>query len=368
MASYVSATKVRELESAIAERRFPILVHGPSGSGKTHTIKEILQRQRLKYVYVDLAAAEIRKPIFKGVVVLAELHSTADAERIYYTDTLIVESSLLHAYKLEGFTAVKFNPATAKTMRTHGYSDFNGNLFNLGFDARQQRYSVELYRFLGQIFYGKCSISSISTDREWIYAEIANEPVRLPHKKSLSASVHPCSNRKAVPTAPVSLMPPSSASMGDSKRCARRVNVIDSSDIECDAGFPDQPTCDVVHSNGIDDISFDDDDFVLDSQPSIPESCTQSAHSSMISNISADLQEFRCSVSFSRRKVLGYLYENILHFCDLENLSVFYECLSLSDTNDEQFIALVQAVIERAKRPNKAVHFNSLNSMYYGFI
>lgn len=323
----VNPAKYRELERAVANGEFPIIVYGPSGVGKTHAIQSVLRRHGMQFLYVDISSVRTRRPLRRNTVILSHLYAVTDLDNLAYRDSVIIESNIHYLNKLDGYKLIKFSRMTERgvqdvrrsTARPH--NNFSGNLFSLSWDIRQEDYTLELYRFLGRIFHRKISVDEIGVDTNDLYVDVA-----------LSGSpVHATEKQIQTPSYPENAKNRSSEEKG---RPSRRSLLVDSSEDSLRAG------------------SAEEIDNILDGLES------ESQH---------EPERPAHRVSFSKRKILGYLYENMINFGDLDDLRHFYECISLTDRNDTNILTLIQCILERGKSRGKST-FRSLGTDHYRFI
>lgn len=355
--AFVCPAKYLELESAVVSRSFPIIVYGPSSSGKTHTINAVLAKLGLRPVFVDLSTTKTKKPLDKKAVVLVYLYSIASLERIVYRESVIIESNIQYLNKLEGYKLIKFNSVTPRRMEGMGYPGFNGNLFSVFFNIMQPDYSLGLYRFIGRIFYKKITARNIELDGCYLYAEVdsgRDEQAGLmrhgDRRWTQRSTIENSSDLKieCLPekrgTKKLLISESSSSEDGMKARGCRRISIVDSSSGE--------------ENNSLEEI---DGTKIFSS--------SEDADSESRHEVDADdLETSVPTVSFEAKKILGYLHENVVDFCDVESLSLFYDCISLCDINELHLLTLIQCVAQKGKAKHGKTVFRSGNIGITSFI
>lgn len=345
--SLVSPAKYRELEGAIASGEFPIIVYGPSGSGKTHAIEEILKRRCKKGLYVDISSVETRKPLCKNTILLAHLYRVSDLDNVVYRDNIIIESNIHYLNKLEGYKLIKFNKMTGRKMQSIGEANggmhFNGNLFSLSWNIRQEDYTLELYRFLGRIFYRKTSIGSIESDGDNLYVCLG--PGREePRDAAAGETTVSGSSRVAGSMSESGVRGP-----GPKEDRTKRPFLVESSEDGVQMENSSMEEIDSMFLN------------IVSSGGALPEPAR-------MDSAGGTERGQGHWVAFGKRKILGYLYENMVNFGELEDLRVFSECASLTDGNDANILTLIQCILERSRGTTKKNTFRSLDTNYHRFV
>lgn len=291
---FVPESKYQELENAIVLGRFPILLHGPSGSGKTHTVLSILQKHRIPVIRTDLAHGQLRRTLNRKAVLLVTLDHLSDLQ--YHSSTVqrVIFEVALDYVDMPEFTIVHFNRVPARRMALAGYPDFNGNLFSIFFGIKQESEHVNLFRFLGRIFYRKISISNIDIDREYLTllkSQKAPYPLGSP------------------------LFPLQVNDTTASTKMKRGSRVVESSE------------------------SIDKE--LIQTKP----------------GVKCETDKYCTITSFKRSVVEAYIHENMVSFGDMDLLPEFFELLSACDGNDQGILALIGCITCKSIKPRGSVKF-----------
>lgn len=322
---YSNDKKYEELKSVIKKKEFPIIVYGPPNTGKTYSIKKILRDLNIRYHEVDIINKFIKKPFDTSILILTYIFNVNDFDRILYKDNLIIETNLDFCNKLSGFTAIKFNKNI--------YKEHNSRIINtLKYKVNNydEVLSINLYHFLGKIFYKKIKLTDISIEYDKIILyenkcqnfEI-NYNKTFKEKKSLSYQQQ--NNKKA-------------------STISRRNKVIES----------------------------DEEDLIEDSKSS---DSIYSTFNKLNNNAKMKLYLEKDCVkikenykSFTKNKIIAYIYENIHYFLDFTKLTSFYDILSLYSNNDNYLFAIIEYILENSQKPKKLVMFKSCDPNLLKFI
>lgn len=293
---FVLDKKYNELECAILENAFPIIVYGPSGSGKTHTILSILNKHNKKVLHIELETTQLRATLNRNAIFVATLSRASVLyqqinELANHRIIIEIPDSYLNIQKLKEtnskFRAIHFNEVPASRMKKKGYKSFNGNLFSLKFGIKQEEEKISIFRFLGRIFYRRLALSLLQLDGEYITA------------------LKVCSNEE------IKYKLENKTKSNKTQRGTTRI----------------------VES---------DDEIDRSTKPA-----------------NEDKPEVFSQVSFPQEMIEAYIYENILLFCDSGNIAIFYELLSCCDVNKYGILACLGGIIQRATKPKGVVQFKS---------
>lgn len=407
---FVSSSKYKELEKTIRNKDFPIIVYGPSGTGKTYAIKDILSKLNRKFREVDISVDTVKRPIDHEMVLLTHLYAIDDLKRLIYKGNIIIETNIHYAHKLEGFKVIKFGRSTARTMKNR--SPKEGPYACASNIEQNDLRSVDLYRFLGKIFYRKLSIRKIELDdrcicmRMFKSPETAHDPLLHPlvgHDKnpvfkkekikndkyiigkkgvknnddiirrSINNRNHKKGNRCTIYTSDES---------GDElllelpRRCKRKLLVESETDSSSSNQLKKTAQEIDIFSKIVDrSCSFSDDDIILSSEDHEPHGARQGCLKTDVNiksiSSSLDRREYdngdlckwdsEVFVSFHKDKILSYLYENAPEFADLPTLIKFTDCISLCILDDLNILSLIQCILENAQKPKRRYSFRSAN-------
>lgn len=364
--SFVNPPKYKELEEAITSRSFPIILHGPSGAGKSYTVKEILNRLCVKYKEIDLSVTTITKPLDKNVVFLVQLYSLPDLERVIYRNNVIIESNISYLdklqklNKLDGFRLIKFNRITARQMKMKGFNHFDGNLFNISSRFKMTQYFLEIYHFLGKIFYRKILIKNISIGDGQLFVDLNRNELggNKLNGNELGDIKGPIKRVTKINT------------KKPSKKWKSVVKINKRQLIESSETEEDSSTLSSNSSlNEIDEAilftdSMDNDLFVSEENPARNMNTNGSVckHKLMSSSVAKNvINEHKIVMAFDKNKIISYLYENMIDFGDLDTLRHFFDCLSCCDRNEINILTLIQCILEKPHSFKNNPSFRSMN-------
>ncbi|KAI5152171.1 hypothetical protein ENBRE01_2623 [Enteropsectra breve] len=420
MANFFQPAKQTELERAINERRFPVVVYGPSGSGKSHLIRKTLEKMQIVPHYAECASKPLRKPLGRKMPI-THLYSAADLHNIKYP-SIIIETLIPHLSKTsyELFRNASFihvRPPTAtyikniakKNKLTLNTSAYQGNLFSLFMPIPQDISPVEFYRFLGKIFYKKLHIKEIAIDNDEIYFE------QLPPKDISTTTTNIDNTRIGNRTEKNS---PTNVNINNrrtntklaaiTKRGSNKENIrinkqrIISESSEEDSSEENSSLLEIDDLMDLEISASECTPSKCQSSEQLEEKTTNSTSLSISSlktiNIKVNLHEcnahkdnthkdnahkdnthkyntYKCtqdehsqdehsnalygSFAFNKNKTLQYLYENMIDFTDSENITELYESLSLADGSKMGEEAFICCVLNKCKKPTGMVSFRS---------
>lgn len=396
---FVSPKKSNELEYAISNRHFPLIVHGPSGTGKTRIIKELLCKHGMKCVEVDLSNTVVRRPLSRDIIVLATLYETADLKNIQYGANLIIESNLHYLNKMDGFRTIRLNRTGKQSAILNSNKSITKNSTGRCLGSVEQQELVDLYQFIGKIFYRKLSIKQLEMSGRMLYYTAEGKESRAAHASDrnndggcrIGVSVgtkakidkpeedgggsrdrSSRASNKAIGAADdegASRRAAGKRAQISSADALRRRSVMESSDSEHrDA----QPLRDRVSEYVIPSSSAGYKSAM--SNENIP---NESAHKIISPSrtarqsggpVTRDKLEGVSVVCFDKNKILGYIYQNITDFLDISSLSPVLDCISQCDHNDSAIFTLIQSIRQLARPPGRRIAFCSIPSDIYRLI
>lgn len=330
----IQKKKYQELVEAIKRRNFPILVHGPSGSGKTFTITKALLSCDMKYRHVELDGKIIRKPIDKNMVTLIYLYNQKDLENIKFKTNLIIETCIPWANKFQDFLPIKFTRQSQKQLSDVGIFHSKNDLFAIQ-RAGQDTMEIDLFRFLGRIFYKKLSISQIFIEnRNILYYCLVNTLKRIPLKCEYELSSEQqsevCLSRRFI------------LSDSESSLSNEKINFPLQSNLNCTASFED----DFIFQSSDSHYSLEQaNDFSIDMAISRLKKIVKADESGVSGS----------SKSFNLKIFENFVYENFLSFVAVNDLPEVYNCLSLAEFHSNGFICFIQSLLEFSCKQTKSV-------------
>ncbi|ORD95903.1 hypothetical protein HERIO_2118 [Hepatospora eriocheir] len=136
----INRNKYRELKRCILNEKYPIILHGPSKTGKTTNIVQILNNNQVSFQFIDLQSIRFLNAPLKKVINVVMLNDLYEFNKIKYDKNLIIESNIEHFEKREPYNIIKVN------------RDKNDE---------DEILKINLFRFLGRIFYNKLNIIDI---------------------------------------------------------------------------------------------------------------------------------------------------------------------------------------------------------------
>lgn len=174
--------------------------------------------------------------------------------------------------------------------------------------------SLHFYRFIGRIFYRKLSISDLNIIENSILVDVQTTSIQQPSKeRSTMQKQHLVSTKH------------NGKHSHSSSRKQRSTLLIDTSE-----------------TSSLDEIDqifqFDDSEDSLHTH----------------------YQDFKLCTAFDTSKVIRYLYENMLHFLDLNSLSASYECLSAGIDLSFIHAVLTTTSSKSSQRPFRPVSNDAL--------
>ncbi|KAI5170452.1 hypothetical protein PAEPH01_1441 [Pancytospora epiphaga] len=349
--------KAKELETAIINGKFPIMIYGPSGSGKTETVKYVLTRLKLKFLYVDLAETVIRKPFIRHAVVFTHIYHVSDLNKVLYKERTIIESNLAYLNKIEGYTLLKFN--TSNKIDSFDRLKSIDSYVSLSKLMKEQQllHRLELYRFIGRIFYGKLRTGAVVIDDEFIYVELCSKDDKTVVKRvdfECEPAIELCSSVQNTRNQII-------LNKGDLIK-RHRINFVDSSEETVD-----YPLESLVQSVS-DECSFNSDFLFQMSDSNELIVLNETIPRILIDNIELRMNKEEHIVRFNRNKIRGYLYENMLAFSTIDSLPLLYDYFSLTDLSSDFTIALLGAVSRNGKAPKQGCKFKPLSQTHYSLI
>lgn len=304
------SSKLTELINSIKNNSFPIILIGPSASGKTFLIEKALEILQLKYKYVE-STSRISNPLDNRIIHTV-LNNTKDIENTRYNRRMIIETSLNVEKMFPEGTVIK----------THKNEKDSG---------------VDLYRFLGRIFYKKMKIGEIEVEGDRIIYSIINynSKKRVFNKKQEK-------NKK--------IGGYNSKNDNDER---------EDTDRHFNRRF-------LIKEESSSEISFDEDLIFSDESP-IDNQQSIDLHVKRLKKFvdETEIPQYsqENSISYDLPKIEGYIYQNFLDFVDLEDASVILESLSLLDSHrrDSQtyFPVLIKSILNSKEQKKEFRSFKS---------
>ncbi|KAM0680187.1 hypothetical protein GINT2_001571 [Glugoides intestinalis] len=337
-----SKASYMRLVDCIKKREFPILVVGPPGSGKTHAIRKALEEVGVAYWYTELSEVKINKPISKDYVIHTVLYRYGDLDNLYYQKGVIIETCM---------------GGVEKRLKECQLIKFTGGL---------KEKQIDLFRFIGRIFYKKLKIGDIEVkDQKMYYREKKElQPSKVKEMQpSKVKEMQPSKVKEMQPSKVKEMQPSKVKEMQPSKvkeqskevYKSRGRYIIESEDMEEQSIEMLEKETERESSDSMTITSFSSNEEIM------------TEHSKAIKELKRVFEEKKDErpegaeyyYSFEMGPVEGYLYENFLHFVQLEDLATVYECLSLIDM-DKSFISCFIGSIVQSKIPEK-YKFRSFN-------
>lgn len=315
--------KYQQLVDYLKRKEFPILIHGHSGTGKTFTLLKALKACNLNYRVVELDGRILRKPIDKSLITLVYLYDQKDLEIIKFKENLIIETTIPWANKFEGFKALKFTRLISKN------SEYSNRLLD-EFLHNTENVEVDLFKFLGRIFYKKLSVTDIYLENKTIVYKIPNhkfENLSLLQDLRYSDSVSEKENEKLL----------------------RRKFLLDES--ENDSYLT--KTESVSKNEEENSISIDEESLFNSLESQISEckdgysidlavSCLKK-----IFKKDENLEKVKYSKSYALNIFEKFIFENFVYFINNTfDLQAVYDCLSMANLNVGCFLCLIQSLLQ----------------------
>lgn len=304
------SSKLTELINSIKNNSFPIILIGPSASGKTFLIEKALEILQLKYKYVE-STSRISNPLDNRIIHTV-LNNTKDIENTRYNRRMIIETSLNIEKMFPEGTVIK----------THKNEKDSG---------------VDLYRFLGRIFYKKMKIGEIEVEGDRIIYSIINynSKKRVFNKKQEK-------NKKI-----------------GGYNSKNDIDEREDTDRHFNRRF-------LIKEESSSEISFDEDLIFSDESP-IDNQQSIDLHVKRLKKFvdETEIPQYsqENSISYDLPKIEGYIYQNFLDFVDLEDASVILESLSLLDSHrrDSQtyFPVLIKSILNSKEQKKEFRSFKS---------
>lgn len=332
--------KYIQILRAIREKRFPILITGPSGVGKSHAILSAVRTLHLPYVYVDVSQSQICRSLMGGITHIV-LYRLQDLENIRHTGNLIVETAM-HGIeeKLVGCTHIRMNRPEFKKVQKIQHCKY-----------KERMEAVDVFRFIGRIFYKKLKMIDIENRDGWIHyygsTVTVDHYIRTDQNKELDAT-------------------------DNAIKSSRKFVVCDeSSDLE----FPRIPTMQQFVTD--DQISSFDEDKIFSSENINKESPNMEIVNEIFSseermehganNAIKRLIRLTTSTlcpdeaediqSFETRKIETLLYANFPHFLHSDDLLLVYDSLSLTGVSEIFLESWIGALL-KSRMKDKKVFFS----------
>lgn len=358
--------KIAAIENAIKNSKFPILISGPSGSGKTFCILKALENLLIKSIFVDLSQVKVRKCMLKNTVVIAYLYNLSDLKNVLYDKSLIIETTLENTSHLERFNIIKFDMKSFSSKADRKRSKMHMNTKNAIINsiyALNER--IGLYRFLGKIFYRKMSIKDIDIENDYIIISQETIPKSEKTQSQQYSKILPIDDNfsKNESSSEVEII---------TSRRNTKLNIyndylktkteydklngnVKKSKSDSNASFaaidetsiPELEFKQTFSLDGsLEDFSFFSEDMLSETFNNDPQDV--GSESMGISKIKHLFAEEKCnriySQSFSAKKIESYIFANYPFFAS-NNYTSFYECLSLTDTNNLFYVPLIQCLL-----------------------
>ncbi|ELA41518.1 uncharacterized protein VICG_01382, partial [Vittaforma corneae ATCC 50505] len=303
------------------------IVIGPNGTGKTHAIISALSYLGLKYKYVELSESKINKPLNKECIIHTVLYSFQSLDNIKYDKNLIIETTL-HGIdgRFNSCTVVKFNQKVFKEKPILRHKKYK----------EKYEYQLDIFRFVGRIFYRKLKVKDLENDEQTIYYNClkANKDNAISHiANTVVDPKENCENKELYET-------------------VSRKFILEESES--------------VMSNGMSiSISFEEDDIFDSSDDNKAIVYSNDPISMSVIKlkklISTDFKQLEynqeCNLSFDINIIERFIYENFPYFIKLKDVSTVYDCLSLTGLHKRFFLSLIESILK--SEPNEKNKFFS---------
>lgn len=319
-------SKYIELLKAIEKRAFPIIVMGPNRAGKTHAIINALNYLGLKYKYVELSESKVNKPLGKECIIHVVLYKFQDLNNIKYDKNLIIETTL-HGIdgKFNNCTTIKFNQKIFKEKAKLEHKKYK----------EKYEYQLDIFRFIGRIFYKKLKVQDLESDEHTIYYHCSK--VSKDHETANLANIvdtkENFKNEKADEALP-------------------RKFILE----ESESTVFDEPNTSISFEEDYIFDSSDDNTRIVDNDDSISVSVTK-----LKKLISTDFKYLDCAeeynISFDINIIERFIYENFPYFIKLEDIPAVYDSLSLIGLHKKFFLNLIGSIL-KSKANEKSKFFS----------
>lgn len=336
-------TKYNELVKAIKNNEFPIVVFGPTATGKTYAITNALKMLKIKYKYVELSETTINKPLRKEYVIHTVLNKIQDLDNIKYDKNVIIETSI-HGVneRLENSKLIKFSNKKVCDKKLFKYKKMDEN-------------NVDIFRFLGRIFYKKLNIKDLENDNKMIYYNNSNNDIKndsnLDIKKENIKSDTSNNNRSNNSTNNFknikidSKVDIKKVISGEKNTFSNRIFLLEESE----------------SSEGLKNIKDDSSSFYtlsddIESENNNNISMSVERLKKILNTKEEERTEY--NISFDINRIETFMYENLIHFVNFSDLPIVYDNLSLNGINKKFFLCFVQSILKRGTETKKG---------FYGF-
>ncbi len=358
--------KYRELEIAIKNHEFPIIVYGPSNTGKTYAIQTILNNLKLKYKEVDLNHNYIKKPINNELIILTCLNDIDDLNKILYKKRVIIETNIHFCNKIKGYKTIKFNK------KKDDLRSCNRTIIS------EKVLYIDLYHFLGKIFYKKLHLSNVNINYDRIFLSENSRKV-VQHKTVNCEKLDEIAKSDKSDLAfeiynneiDINKLDKSLFVKNKKRQIIESDDEIDINKLDKSLFVKNKKRQIIESDDEIDINKLDKSLFVKNKKRQIIESDDESVLiEEMLENNKSIVKEYLNTennistkdnyISFSTNKIISYIYENGLYFLNTVDLEEFNNLLSLYLINKSHIFTIIQYLNEKAKNPKKMFSFKSV--------